>query len=104
MLVRFIVPHGKTFLNIDNLAAHTDMGGIKCAHIVLHSSIMYLRNVLNYIKLKKENQSISDQDYYIEYNIGQQLSSLFNFHCDMRTPHAFQPNKNYDENKEIIRG
>ena len=76
IMLKFVVPHGKTFLTIENLAASKDMGGIDFAHIVLHCNIMLLRNVLNYVNLKKQNMAINDTDYFIEYNIGQQLSSF----------------------------
>ena len=54
VMLKFVVPHGKTFLTIERLAASKDMGGINYAHIVLHCNIMLLRNVLNISKPKSK--------------------------------------------------
>ena len=102
-LLRFVVPHGKTFLTVENLAANKDMGGINYAHIVLHSSIMFLRNVLNYVKLRKDNLCINDYDYFIEFNIGQQLSSLFHFVADNRISHAAPLNSVYQYTLDVLK-
>ena len=50
IMLKFIIPHGKTFLTIENLAGSKDVGGINYAHIVLHCAIMFIRNVLYYVK------------------------------------------------------
>ena len=103
MMLKFFVPHGKTFLSIDNLATNKEFGGIECAHIVLHCSIMLIRNVLKYVLSKKENRAIEDKDYFIEFNIGQQLSSLFKFPCDNMTPHRSNPNVVYGYILDILK-
>ena len=42
-LLRFIVPHKKTFLKVENLAARKTLGGIGLANINLHCNIMLIR-------------------------------------------------------------
>ena len=103
-MLKFVGPHGKTFLTIENFAGSKDVGGINYAHIVLHCAIMFIRNALCYVKHRKENAEINnDRDYFIEYNIGHQLSNMFNYVCDNRTPHAFQPNFIYQYVLEYLK-
>ena len=47
--------------------------------------------------------SISEYDYFIEYNIGQQLSSMFNFVADNDTLHALLPNGTYQHALDVLR-
>ena len=93
--MRFVVPHKKTFLNIQNFAAKRDMGGIGIAHITLHSDIMLMRNVLIYMKHRNEGIVLSRDHFFIEFNIGHQLSSLWNLPVNNNTSHAFEPNDTY---------
>ena len=102
-MVKFIVPHGKTFLTIKELSARRDMGGIDLANIVLHCNIMLVRNVIQYIKTKKANTLLRPEHYFIEYNLGHQLSSLYNLRIDNRTSHAFRPNAFYSYVLDILK-
>ena len=94
-LLRFAVPHKKTFLKIANLAAKRDMGGFGLAHITLHSDIMLTRNVLEYMKNREEGITLTKDQFFIEYNIGHQLSLLWDLSINNNTCHAFQPNETY---------
>ena len=94
-LLRFVVPHKKTFLKVTNFAAKKDMGGFGLAHITLHSDIMLIRNVLSYMRNKQNGVDLSNDQYFIEFNIGHQLSSLWNMPVNNDTTHAFHPNDIY---------
>ena len=94
-LLRFVVPHKKTFLKIHNFAAKKDMGGFGFAHITLHNDIMLTRNVLLYMFNRENGIELSKEQYFIEFNIGHQLSSLWNLPVNNDTTHAFHPNDIY---------
>ena len=94
-LLRFVVPHKKTFLKVANFAAIRDMGGFGLAHITLHSDIMLIRNVLIYMKNREEGINLTNDQYFIEFNIGHQLSSLWNLPINNDTCHALEPNNVY---------
>ena len=94
-LLRFLVPHQKTFLTVEHFAAKRHMGGINFANVLLHNDIMLVRNVLQFIKTKELGIPLSEDQYYLEYYIGHQISVLWNVPVDNRTPHAMQPNQLY---------
>ena len=66
-LLRFIVPHGKTFLDVSNLSANFSFGGIGLANINLHCEVMLIRGVMFYLKNKIEGNDLTSAQYYIEY-------------------------------------
>ena len=51
------------------------MGGFGFAHITLHNDIMLTRNVLLYMFNKEHGIELTNEQYFIEFNIGHQLSS-----------------------------
>ena len=64
-LIRFVVPHKKkNLLKIENFAANKDMVGIELANITLHSDIMLIRNVLQYMNQKETGEALSNTQYF----------------------------------------
>ena len=52
-LIRFVVPHTKTFMKVEDLSANKLMGGMGLAHINLHCEIMLIRNVMSFMKKRR---------------------------------------------------
>ena len=102
-MLRYIVPHTKTFLTTEVLAANKNMGGIGLANINLHSDIMLVRNVMFFIKQRDEQELVMPFQYYIEYNIGHQISLLWDIPVNNSTVHAFQPNAFYSYVLDILK-
>ena len=59
-LLKFVVPHKKTFLKVENLAAGKHLGGIGLANVILHCNVMLIRNVMFYLKAKVEGMELCD--------------------------------------------
>ena len=53
--------------------------------------------------MKCEGEVMADGQYFLEYNIGHQLCSLWNLPIDQRTPHSFRPNKIYSYILDIVK-
>ena len=103
VMLGYVVPHKRTFLKIENLAAKKTLGGIGLANIVLHCNIMLIRNVMLYIKMREERESLNDDQYFLEYNIGHQLCNMWNLPYQHNTPHCFAPNDFYRYILDIIK-
>ena len=103
MLIKFVVPHKKTFLKVENLAARKTLGGIGLANIILHCNIMLVRNVMFYMKQKDQGEMLSDAQYYLEYNIGHQLSYLWGLPVNNRNLHSFSPNRFYSYVLDVLK-
>ena len=102
-LLRFIVPHKKTFLKVENLAARKTLGGIGLANINLHCNIMLIRSVMFYLKQRDQGEILTDAQYYLEYNLGHQLSNMWNLPINNMTPHCFPPNEFYKYVLDILK-
>ena len=94
-LLQFVVPHKKSFLKVSDFAAKRDMGGFGLAHITLHSDVMLMRNVLLFMYNKENKVDLSKGQFFIEFQIGHQLSALWNLPVNNDTAHAFHPNGLY---------
>ena len=88
LLLGYIIPHRRTFLKVENLAARKDFGGIGLANINLHCSIMLIRNVMHYMKMKRGGEAMADGQYFLEYNVGHQLSVMQSLEFTNRSTHT----------------
>ena len=102
-LIRFVVPHKKTFLKVENLAARKTLGGVGLANINLHCNIMLVRSVMHYMKQRDQGDMLSDAQYYLEYNIGHQLSYLWGLPVHNRNLHSFSPNGVYSYILDVLK-
>ena len=102
-LISFVVPHKKTFLKVENLAARKNLGGIGLANINLHCNIMLVRNVMFYMKQRAEGEMLTDAQYYLEYNIGHQMSFLWGLPANNLTLHSFTPNRFYSYVLDVLK-
>ena len=102
-LLKFIVPHGKTFLTVNNLSAGWSHGGIGLVNINLHCKIMLLRNVMYYLKHRVNLIMLSPAQQYVEYNLGHQLSLLWGLPFNNSALHASKPNSFYEYIFEFLK-
>ena len=84
-------------------AAPEFLGGYKVDFITLHLDLLRLKTVMKYLKCLVYNLELPSCLYFMEYNLGLQLCSLFNLHCNSRTPHAFSPNQHHGSVLQLIR-
>ena len=100
LLLKFIVP----FLSFKNLstdeikrkiaefAAPMWLGGCKIDYITLHADLLLIKPVMKYLKEVHSMHGISSSNlFYVEYNIGMQLCTLFGLPVNNSTPHGFAP-------------
>ena len=101
-LLSFIVPHKKTFMDITDFALPRHYGGYGFSNINLNLKLLYVKPIMQYVNEKVNHGSLSKEMYYIEYNLGQQLSLKFGLPINNVTPHAFKPNDFYKRMFDII--
>ena len=111
LLVKFIVPFfpvGKHSANeiesrLSSFAAPNFLGGINTDHITLHSDLLMLKPVMQYVKALEDKVPLPSHLFFLEYNIGFQLCGLLNFPRNNRTPHANVPNFVYCHILEMVK-
>ena len=108
-LLSFLVPFSsknmtntEIFNKITKFAAPKHLGGYGVDHISIHADLFLLKSVMRYMKCKVENVTLSNDLFFVEYNLGVQLARMFGFHINNRTPHAYQPSTVYSYVMEII--
>ena len=104
LLLKFIVPHEKTFMDLFDFAAPKNLGGYGIDHITLHCSLFLLRPVISYIKSKALGEVIPENLHFVEYFLGLQICSLYNFTMSLNLPHALMPNAWYNLCYEMLVG
>ena len=103
IMLRFIVGHEKTMLNLYHFAACKKLGGYCIDFVSLHATLFLLRPVLLYIKAKAECGEIPEHLHYVEYYIGWQLCSYYKLVKCTNLPHALEPNEVYRKCYELLR-
>ena len=96
MLLKFIVSHDKSLMELYEFASNKSLGGYCVDHITLHASLFLLRPVLLYIKLKAANEALPYFLHYIEYYLGWQLCALYDLPKCTSKIHALMPNNIYE--------
>jgi len=95
LIVKYIIPRGKSMLSLTDLAQKRSCGGYNIDHTWIHASVFMLIPIFKYVKNKVENIPLSNEQYYIEYNIGLQLSQILGIPFNNCTPHRVTPMKSY---------
>ena len=111
LLLGFLVPFLPARCTTDEIAsrlqsfvASQSMGGYEVDFITLHLDLLLLKNVMMYLKYNiLYEEELPPNLFFIEYNIGLQLSSYFNIPCNNNTPHATIPNIFYSNTFQLIR-
>ena len=47
-IVRFMVPHGKTLLTVDDFSMPRKFGGYNVSNVVLHLDLCFIKPIINY--------------------------------------------------------
>ena len=95
ILLKFIVSHDKTLMELHDFAAGKTKGGYCIDHITLHTTIFLLKPIFEYVKCKISGETLPKYLYSVEYQIGVQLCNVLNLSVCNALPHAVQPNNIY---------
>ena len=103
MMLGFVVPHKHTFLTALDFSLPRRYGGYSISNIVLHANLCFLKPVMQYLNEKVNNDVLSESCFFVEYNLGQQLSVHFRLEKNNSTVHAFAPNQYHAKMYDIIK-
>ena len=95
MLFRYIIPKGKTYLSLSDLAQKRRYGGYNIDHSSVHANVFSLIPIFKYVKSKVENIPLTNEQFFIEYNLGMQLANLLKIPVNNRLLHRSTPMKPY---------
>ena len=102
MLIRFIIPHRRTILTVEDLSLPRHFGGYGISNIVLHLNLCLLKPIIKYMQERLVENELSNESYFVEYHLGQKLCSYFKLPCHIRTPHRFDTNECYQSMYKTI--
>ena len=77
LIVKYVIPKGNISIPLTELARKRNSGGYNIDHVLIHASVFSLMPIFKYIKCKVENIPLSNEQFFIEYNLGMQFKSLF---------------------------
>ena len=105
-MLKFLVPFLPTNRTTDEeiayrlktFASPMSRGGYEIDYISLHLDILLLKTVMKYLKCLIENQTLPNNLFFVEYNLGFKLCNHFGLPYNNITPHASVPNKFYSTN------
>ena len=66
-MIKFIVPHGKTCMDIVDFSLPRKFGGYDVSNINIHLSLLLLKPVMQYIQEKVIDNVLSPAMYVVEY-------------------------------------
>ena len=101
-LVSFVVPHKHTFMTALDFSLPRQYGGYNVSNVVLHINLCLIKPIMLYMQGRIIDNALSKHMYFVEYYLGQQLSSYFKLSQNNCTPHRFEPNECYAKMYEII--
>ena len=101
-IVRFMVPHGKTLLTVDDFSMPRKFGGYNVSNVVLHLDLCFIKPIMQYVNEKVNDADLSCNMSFMEYNIGHQLCRLFGFTLNNSTVHRAEPNVYYSHMLKVI--
>ena len=88
LLLGFLVPFLPARCTTEEIAtrlqsfvASRSMGGYEVDFITLHLDLLLLKSVMMYLRYNTYEEELPPNLYFVEYNIGLQLSSYFNISC-----------------------
>ena len=102
LLVSFVVPHKHTFRTALDFSLPRKYGGYSISNVVLHLNLCFIKPVMIYMKERIIAEGLSKPMYFIEYNLGQQLSRYFDLPKNNSTVHRFEPNEYYKKMFDTI--
>ena len=87
-------------LPVSTLSQPRQNGGYATADIPLIAQLNYIKILTPYTRMRLLNEKLPYHLNQLEYNIGLQISNIFQFPKLNNTPHAAQPSPYY---KQIIK-
>ena len=112
LILRFLVPFLPSRYTTDEevnsklktlgASSSRSMGGCEVDHISLHLDMLLLKTVMKYLKCHVNDEMLSANLFYVEYNVGLQLCNYFGIPFNNSTPHAAIPNAFYSNVLQII--
>ena len=103
MIFRNIIPNGKTFVSLMDLAQKRKFGGYNIDHTSIHASVFSLIPIFKYVKNKIENIPLTKEQFFIEYNLGIYLANVLGIPVNNSTPHRLTPMKPYANILKFLR-
>ena len=96
---------GKRKLKLPMETLHKDRmdGGYNIANLTIYAHLHYLKNITRYCRHRAYNTPLTPATKIIEYNIGHQISKLYNFAQLNHVPHAATPSPFYAHSLDLIR-
>ena len=91
----FITGSPKLKIPIDVLALPLNKGGHNIPHIALHCDLLFLKNIAESCRYRKEEHTLPDEMTLLEYNIGLQISNLLKIPARNNLSHASHPSQYY---------
>jgi len=83
--------NSKNTIPIQTLALPQHHGGFHVANITLYADLFLMRQIQKYCKHRADETPTTSNLALIEFNIGQQISSLFQLRQKNYVPHATRP-------------
>ena len=103
LIMRFILPKGNMGISLIELAQKREFGGYNIDHVSIHASIFALLPIFKYVQNRVNDIPLTREQFFIEYNLGHQLSKLLQIPVNNRTPHRFTPMEPYAHILKLIR-
>ena len=103
MIFKMVIPKGKTYMSLVDLAQKRNFGGYNIDHISIHATVFSLIPIFKYVKSKIENIPLTKEQFFIEYNLGIYLANLLKIPLNNRTPHRLTPMKPYANILKFLR-
>jgi len=93
----------KITVPIQTLALPQRHGGFNVANITLYADLFLIRHIQKYCKHRAEETPTTPNLALTEFNIGQQISNLFQLRQNNFLPHATRPSITYTYISAIIK-
>ena len=102
-ILKYIIPKGKTYLDLFDLAQKRKFGGYNIDHTTIHAMVFSLIPIFKYVNSIIENIPLTKEQFFIEYNLGIHLANILNVPVNNRTPHRLTPMKPYARILKFLR-
>ena len=103
LIFKYIIPKGKTFIDLFDLAQKRHFGGYNIDYTTIHATVFSLIPIFKYVKSKMENIPLTKDQFFIEYNLGLPLANILKIPVNNRTPHRITPMKQYANILKFLR-
>ena len=102
ILAKYVAGYHNPLLEISKLSKSKEEGGYNFSDIPLYADLTYVKPLTEFLRYKITNDRIPAHLKHFEYNIGLQLSNIFQLPKTQNTPHAAFPSTHYKKYIKII--